>query len=127
MSWTGPRSDPLYASPQAHFNPSTSGDRVQEEIAVNTKKNNLAGWLASVLSLSLCLPVQEAMRWVNQRLAAAGHSDQLITDLSTDMADGVSLLLLVQALGQLASLVSFRHAMQPAPLCDTLELNTVPS
>ena len=46
----------------------------------------------------LQLSLQDVSRWVNQYLGVGGYSDQLITDLATDMADGITLLRLVQAL-----------------------------
>ena len=45
--------------------------------------------------------MQEVTKWVNQHLGSVGHTDQLITDLSIDMADGITLLQLVQALCKL--------------------------
>ncbi len=42
--------------------------------------------------------VQESTRWANHHLGVAGYSDHLITDLSTDLADGITLLRLVQSL-----------------------------
>lgn len=38
------------------------------------------------------------MRWANQYLGVGGYSDHLITDLAHDMADGITLIRLVQAL-----------------------------
>ena len=37
-------------------------------------------------------------RWANQYLGVGGYSDHLITDLSSDLADGITLLRLVQSL-----------------------------
>lgn len=36
---------------------------------------------------------------MNQYLCLAGHSDQLVTELAADMADGITLLRLVEAVG----------------------------
>ena len=36
-------------------------------------------------------------RWANQYLGVGGYPDHLITDLASDMADGITLLRLVQA------------------------------
>ncbi|CAI8020646.1 hypothetical protein GBAR_LOCUS12337, partial [Geodia barretti] len=66
---------PLYTAPRKNINPSTSGDRIQEEIS-------------------------EATKWVNQQLGGAGYSEQLVTDLGLDMTDGITLLHLVQALAK---------------------------
>lgn len=44
--------------------------------------------------------LQEVMRWANRHLNRAGLTDHLITDLTFDMADGVTLLQLVQSLCQ---------------------------
>ena len=35
---------------------------------------------------------------MNQHLSRGGYSDQLVTDLAEDMADGITLLRLVQAM-----------------------------
>lgn len=48
----------------------------------------------------VCLSVQEVTRWVNQYLSLGGYSSQLVTDLAEDMADGITLLRLVQAIGE---------------------------
>lgn len=45
--------------------------------------------------------LQELTKWVNQQLGAGGYTEQLVTDLGLDMADGITLLHLVQALGEL--------------------------
>ena len=37
---------------------------------------------------------------MNQQLGGAGYSEQLVTDLGLDMTDGITLLHLVQALGE---------------------------
>ena len=41
---------------------------------------------------------QEVAKWANQQLVSGGYDDQLITDLTVDMADGITLLNLVQSL-----------------------------
>ena len=50
--------------------------------------------------MHVCLSVQEVTRWVNQYLSHGGYSSQLVTDLAEDMADGITLLRLVQAIGE---------------------------
>lgn len=37
-------------------------------------------------------------RWVNQHLSRGGYTNQLVTDLAEDMADGITLLRLVQTM-----------------------------
>ena len=49
---------------------------------------------------------------MNHHLASAGHSDQLITDLATDMADGITLLQLVQTLGVCVYVCVFMRSNQ---------------
>ena len=46
--------------------------------------------------------MQVIIKWINQMLNMGGHADHLVTDLASDMADGITLLKLVQVLGKLS-------------------------
>ena len=61
---------------------------------------------------------------MNHHLASAGHSDQLITDLATDMADGITLLQLVQTLGVCVCMCVFAVCMRPNQV-ETVFLHTL--
>ena len=100
---------PLYTAPRKNINPSTSGDRIQEEIAVRTITKKLS------LASCVCFMLQELTKWVNQQLGAGGYTEQLVTDLGLDMADGITLLHLVQALGELCDLAP-RGGYEPLSL-----------
>ena len=55
-------------------------------------------WSVNLFNLFFSLLLQEATRWANQYLGVGGYSDHLITDLSHDLADGITLIRLAQAL-----------------------------
>ena len=86
---------PLYAAPRKNINPSTTGGHIQEEISV--REHQFAHNL-SLFVVYVCFVLQEITKWVNGHLASAGRSDELVTDLTVDMADGITLLHLVQEL-----------------------------
>ena len=66
----------------------------------------------TVCAILICL--QDVTRWANQYLGVGGYSDHLITDLASDMADGITLLRLVQAICKHRTCPLHMHGMATA-------------
>ena len=47
--------------------------------------------------------LQEVTKWANQHLTKGGYSESLVTDLASDIADGITLIRLVHAVCELNS------------------------